>query len=307
MSDWTAILAGVDAHEEGAWAATTAWRLAQRSGAACYLVHAIPPVWPVGAAGPADTVDVGGLRDEVFQKVRERLEQALAARVPAEALEHLQLQTGRPARVLHDTALKVRADLVVLGARYHSALARWLGGSTLLAAARTLDVPLLAATPSSARIERILAAVDLSEAAGPTIAVAERYARLFGAALRVVHVVETLVFSSDMTYPTRLEPAAAAVLEREVWPLLTLPTAEHVIRHGTAREALATEAAEWGADLLVVGSHGRGWIDRTLLGSVTAALLKDLPVSVLVVPAGQPKALGGDVAVVEEAEFVAKA
>src|SRR5207244_9160649 len=38
------------------------------------------------------------------------------------------------------------------------------------------------------------------------------------------------------------------------------------------------------ADLLVMGSHGKGWATRVLVGSVTERLLNHLPTSLVVVP-----------------------
>ncbi len=49
------------------------------------------------------------------------------------------------------------------------------------------------------------------------------------------------------------------------------------------------EAAAWRAELIVVGSHGKGWIDRLLIGSVTEDLLNNLPCAVLVVPVRKPE------------------
>ena len=57
------------------------------------------------------------------------------------------------------------------------------------------------------------------------------------------------------------------------------------------RETILAEAAEWKADLLVVGSHGKGWAERMLVGSVTERLLNHLPTSVLVVPTRKAEAL----------------
>jgi len=37
---------------------------------------------------------------------------------------------------------------------------------------------------------------------------------------------------------------------------------------------------------LVVGSHGKGWAERALVGSVTEQLLNHLPLSLVVVPVG---------------------
>jgi nucleotide-binding universal stress UspA family protein len=51
-------------------------------------------------------------------------------------------------------------------------------------------------------------------------------------------------------------------------------------------DTLLREASEWQADVLVVGSHGKGWAQRVLLGSVTERLINHLPTSLLVAPVG---------------------
>jgi nucleotide-binding universal stress UspA family protein len=52
---------------------------------------------------------------------------------------------------------------------------------------------------------------------------------------------------------------------------------------GMPEQILLETAKEWNADLIVVGSHGRGFWGRMLLGSVTDALVHHAPCSVLVV------------------------
>lgn len=47
--------------------------------------------------------------------------------------------------------------------------------------------------------------------------------------------------------------------------------------------AIIEEAEGWGAELIVVGNHGRGFWGRSLLGSVSGAVLHHAPCSVLVV------------------------
>ena len=47
------------------------------------------------------------------------------------------------------------------------------------------------------------------------------------------------------------------------------------------------QAAKWGADVVVLGSHGKNWVDRLLLGSTTERLIADLPSSLLVAPAAR--------------------
>jgi len=52
---------------------------------------------------------------------------------------------------------------------------------------------------------------------------------------------------------------------------------------GKAASAIVDEAAEWKADLIVVGSHGHGFWGRTLLGSVSDEVVHHAPCSVMVV------------------------
>ena len=52
---------------------------------------------------------------------------------------------------------------------------------------------------------------------------------------------------------------------------------------GSPEQAIVDEAENWGADLIVVGSHGYGFWERMLLGSVSNAIVHHAPCSVLVV------------------------
>jgi len=52
---------------------------------------------------------------------------------------------------------------------------------------------------------------------------------------------------------------------------------------GDIRESIIDSAAEWGADLIVVGSHGRSSIQRFLLGSVAEFVARHAKCSVEIV------------------------
>jgi nucleotide-binding universal stress UspA family protein len=60
-------------------------------------------------------------------------------------------------------------------------------------------------------------------------------------------------------------------------------SAETAVREGDPRSIIVDEAAEWGADLIVVGSHGYTGIKRLLLGSVAQSVVAHAPCSVEVV------------------------
>jgi nucleotide-binding universal stress UspA family protein len=85
----------------------------------------------------------------------------------------------------------------------------------------------------------------------------------------------------DMNVIAEREIAAFSQIARE---LPEVRAADRVTRRGRAASVIAEEAADWNADLVVMGSHGRGPVTRLLEGSVTTALLTRLPTSLLIVP-----------------------
>lgn len=283
---WQPVLVGVDASPASAAAVRMAWDIARAADVTARLVHATPEAWTVPTAPHTFAMNPEALNLAAREAARTAVTQSLAGHVPAVALDRVEARSGRPAVVLRDAAHELEAGLVVLGGKHHSTLGRWVVGSTAHALARTLDVPLLV-TVSSGPVRRVLAAVDLSDAAGPTIHAAERFAELLGATLQALHAVEPipvipdtpLHFNDDEVYDRSCEH-----LERYVWPLITFPGAVTTVRRGVAADTIASTATVAGADLVVVGSHGKGWVDRLLIGSVTERVLSALPTSVLVVP-----------------------
>ncbi len=59
--------------------------------------------------------------------------------------------------------------------------------------------------------------------------------------------------------------------------------AEPVMRAGDPRAVIVDEAQDWGADLIVVGSHGYTGLKRWLIGSVALSVVNHAPCSVEVV------------------------
>ncbi|HYE75953.1 MAG TPA: universal stress protein [Blastocatellia bacterium] len=63
---------------------------------------------------------------------------------------------------------------------------------------------------------------------------------------------------------------------------IPLEITTHIV-DGSARDAILSEAEKWGADLIVLGSHGRRGLQRFLLGSVSNAIATHAPCSVEIV------------------------
>jgi len=271
---WKPIVVGVDTSPAAADAAAFAVDAAHRAATTYHLVHATH-----------DTSGSAGSPVWLGHEVRAQVIAALRSRVPAAALETLSVRRGPPADVLTGAVADFGAELVVLGGKHHSALGRWLGGSTSVNVTRGSLVPLLV-TVGKPAIGRVLVAVDQSGAAQPTLAAAARYATLFGAELRALSVIEPLPVLPEVPQPDESDyyRLLEETVARDIWSLIRAPGVNKVLRRGVALEAILSEAAEWRADLLVVGSHGKGWAERVLAGSVTEGLINHLPTSLLVVP-----------------------
>jgi nucleotide-binding universal stress UspA family protein len=280
------IVAGIDGSPASLRAAALASKLAAAAKTRCQLVHAVPDGRLARAVGTVP-VHARGLFERVLAEARREIAARLQGIVAPAVVQALEVRAGRAARVLADAVARHSAALVVLGGKRRGVMARALSGSTAHYLVRTLDVPVLVTARPSPR-GRVLVAADLSHAATPTLETAAALARLLDAHLRVMHVVEPIrygrvvprspdeqtFFRESVETFRRLASTFAHVAESDM-----------VVRQGEAAKAIAAEATRWGADVVVVGSHGKGIVDRFLIGSTTEWLLNVLPTSLLIVPA----------------------
>jgi nucleotide-binding universal stress UspA family protein len=57
-----------------------------------------------------------------------------------------------------------------------------------------------------------------------------------------------------------------------------------VIKEGDAVEEILNTAEEEGCDMIVLGTHRKGWLKQTLLGSVAKSVLERTRKPVLIIP-----------------------
>lgn len=128
---------------------------------------------------------------------------------------------------------------------------------------------------------------DTSRAAGRTAA---DLARHFRARLHVVHVVPPV---TDPGAPGALAGAVA-----DLGPGLDVVTA--VVTGLPAREIVAY-AERHGAEMIVMGTHGRTGVSRVLLGSVAEAVVRRARCPVLTVPASEVAEWAEETITIDEA------
>ncbi|MBS0291328.1 MAG: universal stress protein [Proteobacteria bacterium] len=142
--------------------------------------------------------------------------------------------------------------------------------------------------------KHILVPVDGSETSMKAVAKASGLAKAFGSAVTALYVIDPYPFTgvgADFAYGqaqylsaataeanAALDAAKAAILQAGVGTVNTMVGEGHAVHDGIQRAVEST-----GADLIVIGSHGRRGIERLVLGSVTQKVLGVAHVPVLVV------------------------
>ena len=139
--------------------------------------------------------------------------------------------------------------------------------------------------------QKILVAVDNEPIAAHAADIGAELARLAGAEMAFIHVIDpALVNAAD----TGIQPDVfVASAKEEAKKLIDdfrkrLPqqlTALEFVQIGLPLTEIVNAAKDWPADLIVIGSHGRGGITRALLGSVAEGVMRHAPCPVLVVRA----------------------
>ncbi len=145
--------------------------------------------------------------------------------------------------------------------------------------------------------QRVMVAVDGSPTSGLALDEALKLASEGGAQLLLLHVIEDAIAmwnGGDWLAPS--PPLLPADWGEQVGQRILDHSMERVRRAGldaATRQVedagrrtgavIAEEAHNWGADLLVIGTHGRKGFDHFLLGSVAEVVIRTATVPVLLV------------------------
>jgi nucleotide-binding universal stress UspA family protein len=149
--------------------------------------------------------------------------------------------------------------------------------------------------------DTIICGVDGSPASDAAVQVAAEIAQRIEGRLVLVNVVGRLAVPYAAAAPmggvapdpisiTRSKDAAATLLE-EAAAGIGLDDVETRVVIGLPSERLAEVADEEGADLIVVGSRGRGSFKAAFLGSVSTSLMGVSRCPVVVVPPGAVRSI----------------
>jgi nucleotide-binding universal stress UspA family protein len=179
--------------------------------------------------------------------------------------------------------------LIVLGLGKHGKLARLFGAETAARVCRRSPAPVLAVDQhAKGRPKSAVVAMDFGSS---SVRAAREALELLddGGTLHLVHVRWALDGKPlrdeawERTYALGVEQGFARLLSQLVRPGIRV-TSE--MKLGGILETILKVIKDRDADVVAVGSHSQNVVDRVLLGSTAANLLRAAKCSVLVAPPG---------------------
>jgi nucleotide-binding universal stress UspA family protein len=203
---------------------------------------------------------------------------------------------GDPAKQIHDCAEAWNADLVVIGRPESPGgiLARLFKPKVVEKVVRWAPCAVLV-TRRAPGTRRIVVGTDFNDPEQHVLAAAAAEQARTGGAAYAIHCVPpaaTLPIGDPavgIVPPTAWEEIDQAMVQRieESCRTAGLTASAHIV-HESAAAGLVQAASELSADLIVVGTHGRGGLARLALGSVAQNVVDDAPCPVLVIHLTEP-------------------
>jgi len=143
---------------------------------------------------------------------------------------------------------------------------------------------------------RIFVAVDDSEVSKLAINEAIKFAKNQQAKLCIVYVADEFIQGGEGVYVDFKEHEAEVKRQGQILlnEMITLARKTHhdveqklieiTEPNQKVSDTIITEANNWRADLIVLGTHGRGGLPRLLLGSVAEEVMRNTSIPVHIVP-----------------------
>ncbi len=270
--------------------------LARAHGAELRIVHVTLPYPTLSADAVADSYVLEPVRKAVSRALEE-----LAASIGQAGVRATGTQViGIPSEELTRAAREWEADLIVMGTQGRTGLDYVLVGSTAERVVKTAPCPVLAVRTGSSvveddvRMRRLLVPLDFFQPSIDALETALLLARRVSASMKLVHVLDwawiRLHYSpTDLAEEPRIRKDLEDRLDRYAGILRHAGIAVDTSILGGAGpvEHIVEAAAQQGADLVIMGTHGRRGLQHALMGSVAEGVLRRAPCPVLAVPRGR--------------------
>ena len=260
--------------------------LASREGMLLRVLAVLEPL----PAIPAQPAGVGwhiAIETERSERILDRVRSELSLLGKPPAAETCML-VGSPGATIAAAAREWEANYVIVGAGRHGAVERLLTGDTVMRVMRRAASPVIAVPASGGGLPcNGVVAIDFGEASH---AAAHSAAEVIGdGVLHILHI------RPEIDLPATDPTAWSEVYESGAQSLMTRIAEELKASHphvrttttllqGHVPAVLLHYAEHVTADLIAVGQHGHGAVDRFLFGTVAQAVVRSARCAVLVAP-----------------------
>jgi nucleotide-binding universal stress UspA family protein len=234
----------------------------------------------------------------IEKREAERLLQEQMASVPEISGTHAQLMviTGDPFAGILQAAADVNADLIVMGSHRKQLLLDIFTGTTIERVIRKGSYPVLMVNhEAQRRYEKVVVPVDMSDTSANAIRVGLSRGLVPDKGAILVHAFSALAagkMSLVGADQASIDSYIASEGRRVTDELIAFLVSNDLnrgrwafrVEEGGTMEIISRAVTQIGADLLVIGTHGRSVMLKALLGSVTEEALRTLNVDILAVP-----------------------
>ena len=223
-------------------------------------------------------VGTQNMRETREKEVQARLDKAAEAALAEGVTCTTHLVFGEhPQNEIVNTAAEIGADLIVLGRRGTRGLARsMVGHATAYVAGHAHCNVLVVPRGSGIWSKRILLATDGSPHSGSAGEAALSVAKQCGLPM-------TIVSATNRSHSEERKAEAKAAVDSKVAKMQEAGIQSNgILTEGRPDDVVVEAAAKEGADLIVVGSHGRTGLMKLVLGSVSERIIGQAQCPVLV-------------------------
>lgn len=184
------------------------------------------------------------------------------------------------------------AGVVVAGTHGRRGFEHWLTGSVCERLLRRVPVPILTVGPikrlAGARdIKRILVGIDFSEDSAEVAAWGFSIAQSSGADVTLLHVTDFVMGDVPIQYRRSLVEGIRIEMEKFVPRGASRGTTR--VEFGMPSQIILRLAERGKAGMIVIGTHGKSMLDRTLLGTTAERVIRGASCPVLAVPPAPAK------------------
>lgn len=142
------------------------------------------------------------------------------------------------------------------------------------------------------QMKKVLVPVDFSDQADEALRTAIGVARAFGGEVELLHVTAPVmvlpppidIISFPTLFPDLTRRVEESLASRRAWIAEAGLSSTTTVLQGNPHVEIVRRAKESGAELIVMGTHGRSGFGHAVLGSVAERVVHRSPCPVLVVP-----------------------